>query len=65
MEIRLNTDFGSIRCTLRKMDPNTAFICDVNNIAFGHIVFENYKLIYKGVDTCEWINKYKLIKNEN
>lgn len=61
MEVRLHMEFGSIRCILRKMDPNYAFVCDAKNSALGHISFENYKLIYKGVG-YELLKEYKFIK---
>lgn len=43
------------------MHPNYAYVCDARNSALGHISFENYKLIYKGVGPEE-LNEYKLIK---
>jgi len=61
MEVRLYMEFGSIRCILRKMDPNYAFVCDEKNLALGHISFENYKLLYKGVGPEE-LKEYKIIK---
>lgn len=61
MEVRLYMEFGSIRCMLRKMDPNYAYVCDARNSALGHISFENYKLIYKGVGPEE-LKEYKFIK---
>lgn len=61
MEVRLYMEFGSIRCKLRKMEPNYAFICDERNCSFGYMSFENYKLIYKGINR-EGLKDYKLIK---
>ncbi len=50
MEIRLNTEFGSMRCKLGKMEPGVAFIYDARDMAFGRIEFNDYKLIYTGIN---------------
>ncbi len=63
MEVRIVTDFSSIRCKLRKMEPNCAFICDAKDISFGYISFENHRLTYTGINH-EGLKNYKLIKKE-
>lgn len=61
MEIRLNTEFGSMRCKLGKMEPGVAFIYDSRNMAFGRIEFENHRLIYIGVN-AENQKTYNLLR---
>lgn len=59
MEIRLNMEFGSMRCKLGKMEPGVAFIYDARNMAFGRIEFDNYRLIYTGIN-AENLKTYSL-----
>jgi len=59
MEIRLKMEFGSMRCKLGKMEPGIAFIYDARNMAFGRIEFDNYRLVYTGIN-AENLKTYSL-----
>jgi len=67
MEIRITGEFGSLRCSLSKMEPNVAFICNKNNVLVGYIYFEKYRLKYVGNSPGmdEGIKIYELLKREN
>ncbi len=67
MEIRIKGEFGSLRCSLSKMEPSIAFIRNKNNVPVGYIYFEKYRLKYvansPGMD--EGIKIYEILKREN
>lgn len=52
-------EFGSMRCKLGKMEPGIAFIYDARNMAFGRIEFDNYRLVYTGIN-AENLKTYSL-----
>lgn len=50
MKVRLYMEFGSIRCILRKMDPNYAFVCDEKILHWGIYPLKTISSYTKALD---------------